>query len=543
MKFRYRCGQRPLDGYTIKRGVGAGGFGEVYFALSDAGKEVALKLILAHTDTEIRGVAQCLNFKHPHLVHLYDLRRDSERNRWLVMEYVQGESLDQAIRRHPHGLPEPLAREWFLAIADAVHYLHDHGVVHRDLKPANIFIEHGNVKIGDYGLCKAISESQQISQTQHVGTVQYMAPEIGKGEYNRTIDVYSCGVILYEMLSGKLPFHGDTASEILMKHLTTEPDLEPLPEAYRPIVRKALAKAHAQRYSDLGQMAAAVRQLHEATSTTSLTMETSPGRQLGPPPTSRTPTPMALPTPSNQLVERPVAAPLPRSEDIPVSPERMGVRSLERLVDLSGSLAGTAILAGLAPLASVLFFSNLSVYTLGWVYVVTLAMCWAVQIPSRLLWVRPRSRTSGRRMLMGSLGVLVGLTAYWIEGWGWPRLAWSYDLPPLPERSQLGGFFDLAGPAWQVGLSYPLFFALLFAYLNWWHWADRHRKHRFALYPTLATLFWTGLLWLVWDWVFQRPPVEVLLIAPLAAAIVQLTSPWTPPPPPKPRRYRLRLGQ
>ena len=76
MKFTYRSGQRPLDGYTIKRGVGQGGFGEVYFAVSDGGKEVALKLLRVHSDAELRGISHCLNLKHPNLVHLYDLRED-----------------------------------------------------------------------------------------------------------------------------------------------------------------------------------------------------------------------------------------------------------------------------------------------------------------------------------------------------------------------------------------------------------------------------------------------------------------------------------
>src|SRR6476619_6137751 len=104
MKFTYRSGQRPLDGFTIKRGVGQGGFGEVYFAVSDAGKEVALKLLHRAPDAELRGIAHWLN-------------------------------------RYPTGLPVNLAAEWFAALCRGVGYLHDQGVVHRDLKPANVFIE------------------------------------------------------------------------------------------------------------------------------------------------------------------------------------------------------------------------------------------------------------------------------------------------------------------------------------------------------------------------------------------------------------------
>src|SRR6478752_8033241 len=101
MKFCYSSGQRPLDGFTIKRGIGRGGFGEVYFALSDGGKEVALKLLRGDAQAELRGVAQCLNLKHPNLVWLYDLRTDGAGNHWVVMEYVAGEPLNVPLARHP----------------------------------------------------------------------------------------------------------------------------------------------------------------------------------------------------------------------------------------------------------------------------------------------------------------------------------------------------------------------------------------------------------------------------------------------------------
>jgi serine/threonine protein kinase len=165
MKFSYCSGQRPLDGYTLKRGVGRGGFGEVYFAVSDGGKEVALKLVRGDHQIELRGVAQCLNLKHPNLVALYDLRTDPQGDHWVVMEYVAGEPLSVVLSRHPDGLPRELAREWFLGLARAVAYLHDHGIVHRDLKPGNVFLENGMVKVGDYGLSKSISTSQRTAQT------------------------------------------------------------------------------------------------------------------------------------------------------------------------------------------------------------------------------------------------------------------------------------------------------------------------------------------------------------------------------------------
>lgn len=176
IKFAYASGSRPLDGYTIKRGVGAGGFGEVYYATSDAGKEVALKRIQRNLDVELRGVSQCLNLKHANLVALYDIRYDDEEQAWVVMEFVAGESLQDVIERNPNGMPHEEVDRWFQGIARGVAYLHDHGIVHRDLKPGNIFMDQGTVKIGDYGLSKFISCSRRSGQTESVGTFHYMAP-------------------------------------------------------------------------------------------------------------------------------------------------------------------------------------------------------------------------------------------------------------------------------------------------------------------------------------------------------------------------------
>src|ERR1700724_2957766 len=92
LRFTYANGARPLAGYTIKRGIGRGGFGEVYFAVSDGGKEVALKLIRHNLDIELRGVSHCLNLKHPNLIALYDVKQDEQDNSWVVMEYATGES-------------------------------------------------------------------------------------------------------------------------------------------------------------------------------------------------------------------------------------------------------------------------------------------------------------------------------------------------------------------------------------------------------------------------------------------------------------------
>ncbi|MEX0641198.1 MAG: serine/threonine-protein kinase, partial [Pirellulales bacterium] len=209
IKFTYASGSRPLDGYTIKRGVGRGGFGEVYFATSDAGKEVAIKLIRRNLEVELRGVTQCLNLKHPNLIGLYDIRTDEMGDQWVIMEYVSGESLEEVIERNPNGVPIEQTLWWMRGICSGVAYLHDHGIVHRDLKPGNIFSDDCVVKIGDYGLAKFISCSRRSGQTESVGTVHYMAPEIANGRYGREIDTYALGIMLFEMLTGFVPFEGE----------------------------------------------------------------------------------------------------------------------------------------------------------------------------------------------------------------------------------------------------------------------------------------------------------------------------------------------
>lgn len=263
-KFLYPSGSKPLDGYTIKRGVGRGGFGEVYFATSDAGKEVALKLIRRNLDVELRGVRHCLNLKHQNLIDLYDIRVDDLDDQWVVMEYVSGQSLEEAIEAHPNGMPLELVEWWIRGIAGGVGYLHDHGIVHRDLKPGNIFLDAGGaalgdpgtIKIGDYGLSKFISCSRRSGQTESVGTVHYMAPEIANGRYGREIDTYALGVILYEMLTGHVPFEGESVGEVLMKHLTAEPNLDAVHEPYREIVSRALAKDPEVRLNSVHEIVA-----------------------------------------------------------------------------------------------------------------------------------------------------------------------------------------------------------------------------------------------------------------------------------------------
>jgi Protein kinase domain len=258
MNYRYPPDSKPLPGYTIKQGVGRGAFGEVYYAVSDGGKEVALKLVQNQVEVELRGVRECLNLDHPNLVRLYDVQKTDAGESWVVMEYCGGESLEEAIARHPHGMPIDEALRWLRGICEGVGYLHSNNVVHRDLKPSHCYLEDGVVKIGDYGLAKFLTVSRRSGNSEGIGTVFYAAPEMAHGKYGKEIDLYAIGVMFFEMLSGDVPFDGQSAAEVLMKHLTASPDVYRFPAPYCHILAKLLEKDPQRRYRSVQELTAAL---------------------------------------------------------------------------------------------------------------------------------------------------------------------------------------------------------------------------------------------------------------------------------------------
>jgi len=546
MKFTYRSGQRPLDGYTIKRGVGQGGFGEVYFAVSDGGKEVALKLLKGHSDVELRGVANCLNMKHPNLVHVYDMKEDAQGDKWLVMEYVLGESMSAVLNRHPHGLPLNLVGEWFSALARAVAHLHDRGVVHRDLKPANVFIEAGTLKVGDYGLCKSISVSQK--QTRTVGTVHYMAPEVSTGNYSQRIDIYACGVILHELLTGKLPFDGESDGEILMKHLTATPDLTTVPEVFRPVLAKSLDKNPLKRYSSITEMAKAVEEalakvgppsgMPVAAVAATAVPKGIPlvsARKAEPAPTRpERPAEEAAPAPpppkAVAVAEPPKArlVPPPSPDNTPL-PLARPVTWRDRVVSGLGAMLAAPLIAlvGLVPYALIVNGAG----QFDWmhlmkVFFVTTGLSWAVLLGSGGAHYAAADNW-WRRVVLGMLGLSVGVLAYWLGGWEPLRLAAD------------GGPVQSLDP----GLFSVLYFGGVMAAGSWWKAAARDRKERFSLFPVLAAGFWaTALLALKFFWPENTgSPADGIVPVVLAMIAVQAVSPWTPASAVnQPKKLRLR---
>lgn len=510
MPFTHACGHAPLPGYTIKRGIATGGFGEVYFGITEGGKEVALKRIFRHHDIELRGVRQCLNLKHPHLVHLYDLKKDDRGDYWLVMEYIRGETLHSVLRKHPGGLPHDLIRPWFEQIAAAIHSLHEQGIVHRDIKPANIFIENGLVKVGDYGLCKFIGGSQHRSQTHHVGTIHYMAPEIGKGDYSRTIDIYAAGVLLYEMVTGHVPFDGETTGEILFKHLSESPDLTGT-GPFAPIIGRALAKRPGDRFESLAEMSRRVIE-------TNRTVPTSV-----PPPTFVPPSPAATVSPTMSL---PNAAP-GATTIVVTSPGSFG--------SLAGRMSlAVAVCAGLAVAWSELFLGG------RWErmmtpFVIAAVASWGVILLSAR-WSRRAEESMFRRMTLGLMGAALGGLATWLQGYGWID-GLSARTVPSPRTEFFGALYS-DNPSIAVLPGFVIYFAVLLMILRWWHLVEEIRPSRFAWPALLTTGFWAYVL------LFLLPTGEERLIGFSAVVMmsvaIQLASPRRKLGPVPAKKLRLR---
>ncbi|WP_052640215.1 serine/threonine-protein kinase [Zavarzinella formosa] len=524
MKFTYRWGQQPLAGFTIKRGLGQGGFGEVYFAVSDGGKEVALKLLLrGRTETELRGISNCLNLKHPNLVHLYDLRTDERDDHWLVMEYVQGEPLSSVLNRNPRGLPVEQARQWFLQIAKAVAYLHDHAVIHRDIKPGNVFVENGILKLGDYGLSKTVG-SASLTQSANVGTVYYMAPEVAKGACTKQVDVYACGVMLYEMLTGELPFRGDSWAEVALRHQTDMPELNKLPPEYLAVVEKALCKKPELRHADMEEMIQAVeaigRQSEPARPSEVVKMIASPAPakpgKTAPPPLPKTPAPVfAIP----------------------------GFR--DRIAEVSTTLAFTPVASVVTVVAwtlcSVFFTGKGDWFNLMPLFCLTVLISWTVLIPAKLL---ERGRKGLGYWPMMVLGTAIGLAAFWLDGWTLPSIVPAGSVAPPAEESYFAGNIRAIPGTIEHLIGYMLLFGFGLGLTRWSDYANRRRKERFSLGPVFVAGFVSFMLYVGWSAFIHMdaPPLYMFLALAGSAGVVQMVSPWTPPPPPLPKRRRLQAA-
>src|SRR3954469_4661820 len=256
-----------FDGrYRIERKLGAGGMADVYLAEDqELGRRVAIKILNSRHGNDDQFIerfrreaknAAALN--HPNIVSIYD-RGEAEDTYYIAMEFLDGRTLKELIIGRGAAAING-AIEYARQILSGLRFAHRHGIVHRDIKPHNVLVDgDGRVKVTDFGIARA-GTSQMTEAGSIVGTAQYLSPEQARGSgVDQRSDLYSLGIVLYELLTGTVPFSGDTPVEIAMKHLSQTPEppsvrRPDLPRELDLVVMRALAKDPDDRYQSAEEM-------------------------------------------------------------------------------------------------------------------------------------------------------------------------------------------------------------------------------------------------------------------------------------------------
>ena len=261
----YEIGHR----YRIIRSLGEGGMANVYLAHDMVlDRDVSVKLLRLDLRDDPstkrrfhREAMAATQLNDPHIVGIYDVGEDHSLQ-YMVMQYVKGTDLKAYIKKH-YPIPLPQVIDIVEQVLSAVATAHAHGIIHRDLKPQNILIdENKNVKITDFGIAVAVSQDSLTQTNTLMGSVHYLSPEQARGSIaTKQSDIYSLGIILFELLTGKVPFEGETAVSIALKHFREEiPSVreqnKEIPQALENVIIKATAKEPAERYSSVNEMAA-----------------------------------------------------------------------------------------------------------------------------------------------------------------------------------------------------------------------------------------------------------------------------------------------
>ncbi len=269
-----------LGQYRVLAALGEGGMAKVYKAFQPGlERVVALKVLpeyhmrdaefLARFQREARAIA---HLSHPHVLPVYDFGQAGNVT-YIVMQYVEGGTLKRIV-----GQAISLQRIGDLLgqVADALDYAHEQGILHRDIKPSNILLERGQrVLLGDFGLAKIVDSGEYLTATGvGIGTPAYLSPEQGQGEkVDARTDVYALGIILYELVTGRVPFRAETPLAVIIKHITAPLPLPStinpaLPESVEQVILKTLAKNKEDRYPGAGAMMAAFKQAIQGMSDT-----------------------------------------------------------------------------------------------------------------------------------------------------------------------------------------------------------------------------------------------------------------------------------
>ena len=260
-------GQKINDRYEIIKSIGEGGMANVYLGHDTIlDRNVAIKVLRGDLSNDEKFVRRfqrealsASSLAHPNIVEMYDVGED-DGTYYIVMEYVDGKTLKQLLKRRGT-LTLSEAIDIMSQLTDGMAHAHDSYIIHRDLKPQNIMIkDDGQIKITDFGIAMALN-STQLTQTNSVmGSVHYLPPEQASGK-GCTIksDIYSMGIIFYELLSGSLPFRGDNAVEIALKHMreplpSVREENSSIPQSIENIIRKATAKNPKNRYDSARSM-------------------------------------------------------------------------------------------------------------------------------------------------------------------------------------------------------------------------------------------------------------------------------------------------
>ena len=260
-------GKTILNGrYEIIRPVGYGGMAEVFLAHDQLlDRNVAVKMLRDQflEDKELleqfrREAKSAARLVHPYIINIYDVVSEGN-NQYIVMEYVDGVTLKEYMQEHKLSLNSVL--EIGVRLADALQHAHSHNIIHCDIKPQNILIDKNmNPKIADFGIAKMVTNQTMVYSKSVMGSVHYISPEQAcGGKITASSDVYSLGIVLFEMLTGQVPYMGTTAVSVAMMHVEKPvPQLkdfmEKVPDGMQEIMNKALAKRCEDRYANAGQL-------------------------------------------------------------------------------------------------------------------------------------------------------------------------------------------------------------------------------------------------------------------------------------------------
>ena len=260
-------GQKINERYEIIRSIGEGGMANVYLGYDEIlDRNVAIKILRGDLSNDEKFVRRfqrealsASSLSHPNIVEMYDVGEDNGLY-YIIMEYVEGKTLKQLLKKRG-SLTLSEAIDIMVQLTDGMAHAHDSYIIHRDLKPQNIMIQDdGQIKITDFGIAMALN-STQLTQTNSVmGSVHYLPPEQASGKGSTTkSDIYSMGIIFYELLTGKLPFKGENAVEIALKQMrdpipSLKEDNPNIPQSIENIILKATAKNPKNRYEDAKSM-------------------------------------------------------------------------------------------------------------------------------------------------------------------------------------------------------------------------------------------------------------------------------------------------